>query len=354
MPPREIISGNEAIAEAAIRAGCRYFFGYPITPQSEILEYMANRLPQVGGVFLQAESEVTAIHMVYGAACTGSRVMTSTSSPGISLMQEGISYLASAELPCVIVNVSRAGPGLGRIPPAQSDYFQLTKRGHGDYNLLVLAPSSVQEMADLTALAFDLADEYRNPTVILTDGLLGHLMEPLVWREITPKHFTKDWAIGGAEGRGRRLIISAALTDEGQIELNVRLKRKYDTMAKKEQRWEGLYLEDAEVVVVAFGSTARIAQEAVEKAREVGDRVGLIRPISLWPFPLQPFEKCTQAKAFLTVEMNNGQMVEDVRLVIGHRVPVYFYGQGGGKVPDWQGIRREITKIVRGDEEGIF
>lgn len=345
---RELVGGSEAIAEAAIKVGCRFFFGYPITPQTEILEHMARRLPQEGGFFLQAESEIAAISAVQGTACTGARVMTATSSPGISLMQEGISCLASMELPCVIVNVTRAGPGLGRIPPAQSDYFQATKRGHGDFNVIVLAPASVQEMADLTMLAFDLADEYRNPVIILTDGMLGQMMETMVWTDRPLRDFPKDWVLGGAEKRERRLLVSAPLTDHEFIELNVKLNRKYKEMTAKECRWEEFYLEDAEVVVVAFGTTARISLEAVDEARKRKVRVGMIRPITLWPFPDMPFKNsCPQAKAFLSVEMNNGQMVEDVRLAVCGRSPVFFYGQGGGWVPSSPAVKEQIEKLVK-------
>ena len=346
-PLRELVEGNEAIAKSAIRADCRFFFGYPITPQTEILEYMARRLPQVGGFFMQAESEIAAISMVQGAACTGARVMTATSSPGISLMQESISCLASMQLPCVIVDVTRASPGLGRIPPAQSDYFQATKRGHGDFNIIVLAPASVQEMADLTMLAFDLADEYRNPVLILTDGMLGEMMETMVWSERQPRNFTRDWALGGAENRERRLLISAPLTDLALIELNVELNKKYKEMAARERRWEESYLEDAEEVIVAFGTTSRIALEAVDEARRKGIKAGMIRPITLWPFPDLPFKNsCPKARVFLSVEMNNGQMVEDVRLAVCGKAPVHFYGQGGGWVPSSFAIMEQIEKLA--------
>lgn len=344
---RELVEGNEAIAKSAIRADCRFFFGYPITPQTEILEYMARRLPQVGGFFMQAESEIAAISMVQGVACTGARVMTATSSPGISLMQESISCLASMQLPCVIVDVTRASPGLGRIPPAQSDYFQATKRGHGDFNIVVLAPASVQEMADLTTLAFDLADEYRNPVLILTDGMLGEMMETMVWSERQPRNFTRDWALGGAENRERRLLISAPLTDLALIELNVELNKKYKEMAARERRWEEFYLEDAEEVLVAFGTTSRIALEAVDEARRKGIKAGMIRPITLWPFPDLPFKNsCPKARVFLSVEMNNGQMVEDVRLAVCGKAPVHFYGQGGGWVPSSLAIMEQIEKLA--------
>lgn len=344
---RELVEGNEAIAEAAIRCGCRFFFGYPITPQTEILEYMASKLPGVEGFFLQAESEIAAISMVQGAASTGARVMTATSGPGISLMQEGISCLASMQIPCVIVNVMRAGPGLGRIPPAQSDYLQATKKGHGDFNVVVLAPASVQEMADLTTLAFDLADKYRNPVMILTDGMLGQMMETMMWDDIKPQSYAKDWTIGGAENRERRLLISAPLTDPELIKLNVELNHKYKGIAHKERRWEDFYLEDAEIVLVSFGTTSRISLEAIEEVRKGGIKAGMIRPITLWPFPDLPFkESCPKAKAFLSVEMNNGQMIEDIRLAVCGSAPVNFYGQGGGWVPSSVGIKAQIEKLA--------
>ena len=342
MPEVDFVEGNDAIARAAIKAGCRYFFGYPITPQTEILESMARGLPEVGGFFLQAESEVAAINMVLGAASTGARAMTATSSPGISLMQEGISYLASMELPCVIVDVTRASPGLGRIPPAQSDYFQATKKGHGDFNVIVLAPASVQEMADLTTLAFELADKYRNPTMILCDGMLGHLMESIEWSDKPSENYPRDWAVGQDV---RRLMLSAPLTDPELIELNVTLKKKYEEIAANESRWEELYLDDAEIVVASFGTAARIAQESIEEVRSRGIKAGMIRPITLWPFPDQPFENSC-ARAFLVVEMNNGQMVQDVKLAVCGKRPVHFFGKGGGWVPSSVEITEEIQRIA--------
>ncbi|ACX52487.1 pyruvate flavodoxin/ferredoxin oxidoreductase domain protein [Ammonifex degensii KC4] len=336
--PRVLMKGNEAFGEGAIRAGCRYFFGYPITPQSELPHYLARRLPEVGGVYLQAESEVAAINMVYGAAAAGARVMTSSSSPGISLMQEGISYLAGAELPCVIVNVMRGGPGLGNIAPAQSDYFQAVKGGgHGDYRLLCLAPSSVQEILDLMGLAFDLADKYRNPVMVLGDGILGQMMEPV---ELPPysgelKLPPKPWATTGTAGRGTRNIINSLYIEPEELEeVNLRLKAKYRRMEEEEKRWETYLLEEAELVLVAFGTMARVARAAVERLREEGIAAGLIRPITLYPFPDAPFHAAfSRARAFLVVEMNLGQMVEDVRLAVEGRCPVHFYGRTGGVVP---------------------
>ena len=343
---RELMRGNEALAEAAIQAGCRCFFTYPITPATEILEYMAVRMPEVGGVFLQPESELAAINMAFGAACAGKRVMTSSSSTGISLMQEGISALAASQLPCVIVNVMRGGPGLGSISPAQGDYFQATKGGgHGDYRLIALAPASVQEMADLTVLAFDLADRYRNPAIILADGIMGQMMEPVVWPEITPDVPEKEWATTGATGRERNLILAAPFTVPELIELNKSLAAKYAEIAAKEQRWEAYLADDAEIVLVAFGTAARVAMEAVEEARVEGLPVGLIRPITLWPFPHRAIKNLPTAKSILTVEMSNGQMVEDVRLAVNGRVPVHFYGFGGGWVPDAESVRQVIDDL---------
>lgn len=261
-------------------------------------------------------------------------------------MQEGISCLASMQLPCVIVNVTRAGPGLGRIPPAQSDYFQATRRGHGDFNVIVLAPASVAEMAELTRLAFDLADEYRNPVVILTDGILGQMMETAVWTDTPVPEFPKGWTVGGAEGRERRVLLSAPLTDPELVELNMSLSRKSKQMTANERRWEGFSLEDAEVVVAAFGTAARIALEAVDEARGEGIKAGLIRPITLWPFPDPAFEACRKANAFLSVEMNNGQMVDDVRLAVCGRAAVHFYGQGGGWIPSSHAIKEQLEKLV--------
>lgn len=345
--PRELVKGNEAVAEAAIRAGCRFYFGYPITPQTELLEYMAKRMPEVGGVFLQTESELAAIAAVYGAAAAGKRAMTSSSAPGISLKQEGISALVAARLPCLIVDVTRAGPGLGRIRPAQSDYFQATRGGgHGDYRLIVFGPASVQEMADLTVLAFDLADQYRTPTMILADGILGQMMEPIEWKPVIQRDWPRDWAVSGAEGRPRRVVLSAPFTDEEMLQMNEDLQRTYLEVSNKEQRWEELDLHDAEVVVVAFGSAARVAMEAVERAREEGIKVGLLRPITLWPFPTKAFAGLPMGvKALLTVEMNAGQMVEDVRLAVRDRVPVHFFGYGGGWMPSPKEIEEEIDNI---------
>lgn len=351
-----LMKGNEVIGEAAVRAGCRYFFGYPITPQNELPAYMAKRLPEVQGVFVQAESETAAINMVYGASGAGARVMTSSSSPGISLKQEGISYLAGAELPAVIVNMMRGGPGLGTIQPSQSDYFQATKGGgHGDYNMVVLAPASVQELADLTMDAFDIADKYRNPVMVLGDGVLGQMMEPVAFKERQSAEFVKDWATTGKQGRSKpNLINSLYLDPEKSAEHNEELHAKYMTMAKNEVRYEVKNLEDAEVVLVAYGMMARITSSVMNKAREKGMKVGLIRPISVWPFPDEAFEMALpQAKAFLTVEMSKGQMVEDVRLAVNGRAPVHFYGKTGGVIPSPQEVMEQLEAVyakVQGGE----
>lgn len=346
-----LMKGNEAVAEAAVLGGCKYFFGYPITPQTEIPEYMAKRLPEVGGTFLQAESEVSAINMVYGAAGSGARVMTSSSGPGISLKQEGISYISGAELPCVIVNMVRGGPGLGNISPAQSDYFQATKGGgHGDYHLIVFGPASVQELFDLTNEAFDIADKYRNPVMILADGILGQMMEPVVIKTKDIKTGPdKPWAVSGAKGRKRNAIHSFEILPENMERLCLRLKDKYEAVSAHEKRYETYMTEDAEIVLAAYGTTSRICKGVVEQARKEGIKAGLIRPISLWPFPEAPFmEAAETAKAFLTVEMNNGQMIEDVRLSVNGRKPVHFYGRTGGMVPTKAEILAEVKNIAEG------
>jgi 2-oxoglutarate ferredoxin oxidoreductase subunit alpha len=349
MAVRELMRGNDALAEAAIRAGCRCFLAYPITPASEILEYMAEHMAQAGGIFMQPSSELEGINIAFGAAAAGRRVMTSSSSTGISLMQEGLSNLAAAQLPCVVVNIMRGGPGLGTIPPSQADYFQATKGGgHGDYHLIALAPASVQEMADLTVLAFDLADQYRNPAIILADGMLGQMMEPMAWREIVPRFAEKSWATTGACEGKRHLILAAPPTVPKLIELNRELAAKYTEIRAKEQRWEAYHIDDATIVVVAFGTAARVALQAVGQARADGVKVGLIRPITIWPFPEKALCILAQAKGILTVEMNSGQMVEDVRLAVNGRIPVQFYGLGGGWVPDEESVRQAIDDLRAG------
>ncbi len=344
-----LMKGNEAIAEAAIQAGCRFFFGYPITPQNQIPEYMSQRLPKEGGCFLQAESEVAAINMVYGAAGAGARVMTSSSSPGISLKQEGISYIAGAELPCVIVNMVRGGPGLGSIQPAQSDYFQSTRGGgHGDYRMVVLAPSSVQEAVELTQLAFDIADRYRNPVLVMGDGLIGQMMEPVQMPDYTPAADlqAKTWAAGTGSMKERAIINSLYIDPTALEKHNLKLQKKYDLMIQNEVRVQQELVEDADYVLVAYGTTARVARSAMRKLRAEGLKAGLIRPITLWPFPDQAIKAAAaHAKAFLTVEMSLGQMVEDVRLAVNGAKPVHFYGRTGGMVPSVREVLEEVKKI---------
>jgi len=344
-----MVKGTEAIGEAAIRAGCRHFFGYPITPQSELPEYMSKRLPEVGGVFLQTESEVATVNMLYGAACTGTRVMTSTSSPGFSLMMEGVSYMACAQLPAVFVNVVRGGPGLGDIQPAQGDYWQATKGGgHGDYKLIVLAPATVQEAVDLTVLAFDLADKYRTPTLILADGLLGQMMEPVEFPEFRdlstlPDH--SSWAMTGAKGRKPHIITSFDIDPYILERMNLELVKKYREIEKNEVRWEEFKTEDADIVITAFGTVARIAKSVVEMARKDGLKVGLFRPITVWPFPYEPLKKLAEkVDLFFDVEMNMGQMLEDVKLAIGGEKPVAFYSRMGGVVPTPNEIYEALKK----------
>lgn len=332
------MKGNEALAEAALRAGCRFFFGYPITPQTELAAYMSKRMPKVGGTYLQAESEVAAINMVYGASAAGARVMTSSSSPGVSLKAEGISYMAGADLPGVIINVQRGGPGLGSIQPSQSDYWQATRAtGHGDFQVVVFAPSTVQEMADLSFEAFDVADKYRTPVMILADGMLGQMMEPVV---LPPARSldelpAKPWATTGHKGvRAHNVVNSLYLTAEDLERLNRERFARYDIIKRTEQRAECYLTEDADVVLVAFGASARIARSAVNAAREQGIRAGLVRPITLWPYPAAALESTIgTARGYLVVEMNMGQMVEDVRLVVEGRAPVEFYGRAGGVIP---------------------
>jgi len=350
MAERKLFKGNEAVAEAAVRAGCRFFFGYPITPQNEIPEYMSRRLPEVGGVFLQAESEVAAINMVYGAAGAGGRVMTSSSSPGISLKQEGISYIAGAELPCLIVNMVRGGPGLGGIQPAQSDYFQAVKGGgHGDYHCIVYAPASVQEMVDLTMQAFDVAEKYRMPVMILGDGVLGQMMEPVAFPDARPTDAAAaDWATTGArDGRTPRLINSIYLKPDELFRHNLKLQARLEQAKAAEVRYEAVDTDDADIVLVAYGTTSRVCRAAMDRARAAGIRVGLIRPITVSPFPYQAIADAARtARAFLTVEMSLGQMVEDVKLAVCGAAPVHFYGTTGGIVPTASAIAEEARKIA--------
>jgi len=362
---RELLKGNEAMAEAAVRAGLQAYFGYPITPQTELLEHLARRMPELNRVFLQAESEVAAINMVYGAACTGVRVMTSSSSPGMSLMMEGISYIAGSEVPCVIVDVMRGGPGLGNIAPSQGDYFQIVKGGgHGDYRPIVLAPATVQEAIDLTVLAFDLAEKYRTVVVVLADGNVGQIMEPAElppMREVSrpsaesgivPKapygnsgHGAPAWALRGAQDRPKNVVSSIHLLPEEEEAFNQKLQARLGVIQRNEVRYYEAEVDDAELVVVGFGTAGRVAQTAVTQARAKGLKVGLFRPISLFPFPSARLaELAVNARQFLVVEMNSGQMVEDVRLAVAGRVPVKFYGRMGGVVP----YPDELLDVIRG------
>ena len=352
MGEKVLMKGNEAIGEAAIRSGCRHFFGYPITPQTELSAYMAKKMPKIGGVFLQAESEVAAINMVYGAAGAGARVMTSSSSPGISLKSEGISYIAGADLPCVIVDIVRGGPGLGGIQPAQSDYFQVTKGGgHGDYHLIVYAPNSVQEIVSLTADAFNKSDEYRVPAMILGDGTLGQMMEPVDFDSVPEAINTeKDWAtFGTGLKREHNIINSLYLSPEALEKTIIERQNRYDIIIENEQRYEAYDIEDADIIVTAYGTTSRVVASAVKTLREEGLKVGVIRPITLWPFPTKIFEKAAKtAKAFLSVEMSMGQMVEDVKLAVNGQAPVYFFGRTGGVIPTPQEVVEEVKKIAGG------
>jgi 2-oxoglutarate ferredoxin oxidoreductase subunit alpha len=332
---RVLMKGNEAIAEAAIQAGCDAYFGYPITPQAELLEWMARRMPEVGRVFVQAESELGAINMALGAAATGARVMVSSSSPGISLMAEAMSYMAGSGTPMVLINVMRAGPGLGGIGPSQSDYFQATKgHGHGDYRVPVLAPASIGESMELMATAFELAERYRTPVMVVFDGILGQAMEPVELRFRNPERRAFDWALTGAAGRPPRIIKSIDLVPEALEKRNIALQRKYADISRRETRWATECMEDAEYVLVAYGTAARVARSAIEQARARGIKAGLFRPITLWPFPSRELARISRhAHAILTVELSSGQMVEDVRLAVEGRCPVGFHGRMGGLVP---------------------
>ncbi|MBS7526076.1 3-methyl-2-oxobutanoate dehydrogenase subunit VorB [Fusibacter paucivorans] len=345
-----LMKGNEAIGAAAIKAGCRYFFGYPITPQNEVPEYMAKELPKHGGVFLQAESEVAAINMVYGAAGAGARVMTSSSSPGLALKQEGLTYIAACELPCLVVNVVRGGPGLGGIQPAQSDYYQATRGGgNGDYKLIVLAPASLQELTDMVQEAFDLADYYRNPVMVLADGMIGQMMEPVAFGEIPQWTLPeKNWATTGTDGdRAPNVINSLFLAPEELEALNIRLQAKYQTIKANETRCEIYQLEDAEIVFTAYGTTARIVKNAIKILKAEGIKAGLIRPMTLWPFPEAAYQALPKTvKCILSVEMSCGQMVDDVRLAVESKVPVAFYGRSGGMIPTVDDIVAEAKQLL--------
>jgi len=359
MAEKVLMKGNEALAEAAIRAGCKLFFGYPITPQTELAAYMSKALPPIGGTYLQAESEVAAINMVYGASAAGKRAMTSSSSPGISLKQEGISYMIGADLPALIINIQRGGPGLGGIQPAQADYWQATRgTGHGDGQIIVLAPSTVQEMADLVALAFDLGDTYRTPVMILADGLLGQMMEPVELPEAgdstndgSVSEIDKPWAINGHGDARPKNIVNSMHLDPNELEQSVVERyQRYETIKQKEQLAECFLTDDADITLVAYGAAARVARSAVSKARAEGIRAGLIRPISLWPYPTDAVEaQIARSSHFLAVELSMGQMVEDLRLIVAGRVPVSFFGHTGGIVPTPVEILQVIKRISAGE-----
>ncbi len=352
MAERVLMKGNEAIAEAAIRAGCRHYFGYPITPQTEIAAYMSRRMPKVGGVFLQAESEIAAINMVLGAASAGRRVMTSSSSPGISLKSEGVSYIAGSNLPCVIIDVVRGGPGLGGIQPAQSDYWQATKAlGHGDFQLLVFAPNSVQEMVTAVYDAFENADRYRMPAMILADGLLGQMMEPVVFPERESEQFEKPWALTGTQGKRKHNIVNSLYLSPAELEQTVVDRFKdYDEVKKVLPKAETYLTEDADIAVVAYGATSRVVKSAVNEARAEGIKAGMVRPYTLWPFPAEQLKKgCEHAKDVLVVEMSMGQMVDDVKLTLECKKPVSFFGRTGGIIPSPNEVLEQIKKLAGGD-----
>ena len=354
MAEKVLMKGNEAIAEAAIKAGCRHYFGYPITPQTEVAAYMAKKMPKIGGVFLQAESEIAAINMVYGVAGAGLRVMTSSSSPGISLKSEGLSYMAGSDLPALIVNVQRGGPGLGGIQPSQSDYFQATKGcGHGDFRMIVLAPSSVQEMASLTVKGFDLADKYRMTSMILADGTLGQMMEPVCLDEVEVTTYEKPWAVTGTKmQRKHNIVNSLSLVPEELEKLNFERYERYKAVEENEIMYEEFMTEDAEICVVAFGIAARVAKNAVIAARKEGIKVGLFRPITLWPFPKAALNKVADtAKKFISVELSMGQMIEDIELAIRCRRPVELCNRAGGMIPSSEQVLQHIKKAANGGAE---
>ena len=350
MADKILMKGNEALAEAAIMAGCRHYFGYPITPQTEVAAYMAKRMPKIGGVFLQAESEIAAINMVIGAAAAGKRAMTSSSSPGISLKSEGISYLAGCDLPALIVNVQRGGPGLGGIQPSQSDYFQATcGGGHGDFHLLVLAPSSVQEMADLVAKGFDMAEKYRIPCMLLADGTMGQMMEPVSLTETKTEEHDKSWALTGTKGERKPNIINSLALQPQELERwNEDRFARYAQIEENEQMAESYLMEDAEYCVVAFGIASRVSKNAVDAARAKGIKVGMIRPITLWPFPEKVLKAAAkQCKSFLTVELNMGQMIKDVKLAIECQKPVELCYRTGGMIPSPEEVLSAIEKMQK-------
>ena len=352
MAQKVLMKGNEAIAEAAIRAGCRHYFGYPITPQTEIAAYMAKKMPKIGGVFLQAESEIASINMVYGAAAAGMRVMTSSSSPGISLKAEGLSYIAGSDVPALVVNVQRGGPGLGGIQPSQSDYFQATKGGgHGDYRMIVLAPASVQEMASLTIKGFELADKYLMTSMILVDGTIGQMMEPISFEDTEIKTFEKPWALTGTKCARKHNVVNSLYLKPEELEVkNFERFERYKVVEENEAMWEEYMMEDAEYCVVAFGIASRVAKNAVVSARKEGIKVGLIRPITLWPFPKQALlEAADKVKGFVCVELNMGQMIEDVRLYTQCKKPVSLCCRCGGMIPSPEEVLESIRKAQKGE-----
>ncbi len=352
MAERVLMKGNEAIAEAAIQAGCRHYFGYPITPQTEVAAYMAKKMPKIGGVFLQAESEVASINMVYGAAAAGARVMTSSSSPGISLMGEGLSYIAGSDVPAFVVNVQRGGPGLGGIQPSQSDYFQATRGGgHGDYHMIVLAPASVQEMASLTVKGFNLADKYNMIAMILADGTIGQMMEPISFEDVEVEHYDKPWALTGTECKRKHNIVNSLYLQPDVLEKkNFERYEKYKAVEANEALHESYLMDDADVCVVAFGIAARVAKNAVVAARGEGIKAGMIRPITLWPFPKQALSQAAdQVKSFLSVELSMGQMVEDIQLATGCRRPVSLCNRVGGMIPSPDQVLESIRKAAKGE-----
>ena len=352
MAERVLMKGNEAIAEAAIRAGCRHYFGYPITPQTEIAAYMAKKMPKIGGVFLQAESEIASINMVYGAAAAGMRVMTSSSSPGISLKAEGLSYIAGSDVPAFVVNVQRGGPGLGGIQPSQSDYFQATKGGgHGDYRMIVLAPASVQEMASLTIKGFNLADKYLMTSMILADGTIGQMMEPISFEDAEIEVYEKPWALTGTEGKRKHNVVNSLYLQPDQLEKkNFERFERYQQVEENEAMWEEYMMEDAEICVVAFGIASRVAKNAIVAARKEGIKVGLIRPITLWPFPKKALAAAAdKVKSFVSVELSMGQMIEDIRLATECKKPVSLCNRCGGMIvsPD------EVLESIRNAQKGV-
>ncbi len=352
MAERVLMKGNEAIAEAAIRAGCRHYFGYPITPQTEIAAYMAKKMPKIGGVFLQAESEIASINMVYGAAAAGVRVMTSSSSPGISLKAEGLSYIAGSDVPALVVNVQRGGPGLGGIQPSQSDYFQATKGGgHGDYRMIVLAPASVQEMASLTIKGFNLADKYLMTSMILADGTIGQMMEPISFEDAEIEEYEKPWALTGTKCKRQHNIVNSLYLKPDELEVkNIQRYERYKIVEENEPMWEDFMMEDAEYCVVAFGIASRVAKNAVVAARKEGIKVGLIRPITLWPFPKKALlDAADKVRGFISVELNMGQMIEDIKLYTQCKKPVALCSRCGGMIPSPDEVLESIRKAQKGE-----